>query len=82
MVCCMSRINYLVLLISQKDYEVIRFFSLFLVDIFLVVYCLGWIWPVKCFERFASRGVILGNGVMAEKLPVIIDNLIFEVSLK
>jgi len=26
MVCCMSRINYLVLLISQKDYEPIRFF--------------------------------------------------------
>ncbi len=52
---------YLVLLISQKDYEPIRFFLLFLVDKFLVVACLGWIWPVKCFERFASRGVILGK---------------------
>jgi len=53
---------YVVLLISQKDYEPIRFFLLFLLDKFLVVSCLGWIWPVKCFERFASRGVILGIG--------------------
>jgi hypothetical protein len=30
----------------------------------------------------ASRGIILGNGEMAEKLPVIIDNLVFEASLK
>ncbi len=60
--CCMSRIMYLVLLISQKDYEPIRVFSLFLVDKFLVVSCVGWIWPVKCFERFASRRDILGNG--------------------
>jgi hypothetical protein len=27
-------------------------------------------------------GLFLGNGKMAEKLPVIIDNLIFEVGLK
>ena len=52
---------YLVLLISQKDYELIRFFSLFLLDKYLVVCCVGWIWPVKCFERFAARGVILGK---------------------
>jgi len=38
------------------------FFSLFLLDKYLVVSCLGWIWPVKCFERFASCGIILGNG--------------------
>ncbi len=61
---------YVVLLISQKDYEPIRFF---LLDKFLIVSCLGWIWPVKCFERFASRGVILGNGVMVEKLPATIE---------
>jgi len=30
---------------------------------------------ILVFERFASRGVILGIGVMAEKLPVIIDNI-------
>ena len=58
---------YVVFLISQKDYEPIRFFSLFLLGKFLVVSYLGWIWPVKCFERFAARRDILGNGVMAEK---------------
>ena len=52
---------YLVLLISQKDYEPIRFFFVFLLDKFLVVACVGWVWPVKCFERFAARGVILGK---------------------
>jgi len=60
---------YVVLLISQKDYEPILFFCFFLLDKILVVSCLGWIWPVKCFERFAARGVILGIGVMAERLP-------------
>ena len=49
--------------------------SVFLVDKFLVIACFGWIWAVKCFERFESRGAILGNGEMAEKLPVIIDNI-------
>jgi len=49
---------YVVLLISQKDYEPFRFFLLFLVDKFLVVCCVGWIWPVKCFERFAACEVI------------------------
>jgi len=29
------------------------------------------VFPVKCFERFASHGIILGNGVMARKLLVI-----------
>jgi len=48
---------YIVLLISQKDYEPILFLNKF-----LVVACVGWIRPVKCFERFASRGIILGNG--------------------
>ena len=52
---------YIVLLISQKDYEPIRFFSLLLLDKFLVGSCVGWIWPVKCFERSAARGVILGK---------------------
>jgi len=60
---------YIVLLISQKDYEPIHFFSLFLVDKFLVVCCVGWIWPVKCFERFASHRDILGNGIMAASCP-------------
>ncbi len=60
---------YVVLLISQKDYEPILSFRFFLLDKFLVVSCLGWIWPVKCFERFASRGVILGNGIMTGILP-------------
>ena len=46
---------YIVLLISQKDYEHIRFFPFILVDKFLVVYCVGLIWSVKRFERFASR---------------------------
>ena len=43
---------YIVLLTNQKDYEPIR---AFLVDKFLVDFCVGWIWPVKCFKRFAPH---------------------------
>ena len=38
----------------------------------MVVSYVGWIWPVKCFERFAARGENLENSEMLEKYQIII----------
>ena len=46
-------------------------FSLYLLNKILVVSCLGWIWPVKCFERFAARRENLENSEMVEKYKII-----------